>query len=68
MILTKGLKVEIAIEIKYSLTPKLTRSSTNAINEVQPLKTWVIYPGKESYPIKKDVWTLPINQLSQMFE
>ncbi len=68
LVLTKGLKVEIAIEIKYSLTPKLTRSSTNAINEVAPLKTWIVYPGEESYPIKKEVWTLPVNQLSRIFE
>ncbi len=68
LVLTKGLKVEIAIEIKYSLTPKLTRSSTNAITEVTPLKTWIVYPGEESYPIKKDIWTLPISQLSRIFE
>jgi len=68
LVLSKGLKVEIAVEIKYSLTPKLTRSSTNAINEVAPLKTWIVYPGEESYPIKKDIWTLPINQLSKIFE
>ena len=68
LILTKGLKVEIAVEIKYSLTPKLTRSSTNATNEVAPSKTWIIYPGDESYPIKKNIWTLSINQLSRIFE
>ena len=68
LVLTRGLKVEIAIEIKYSLTPKLTRSSTNAINEVAPLKTWIVYPGKESYPIKKDIWTLPVSQLPRIFE
>lgn len=68
LVLTKGLKVEIAVEIKYSLTPKLTRSSTNALNEVNPRKTWVVYPGEESYPIKEDVWTLPIRMLSKIFE
>ncbi len=68
LVLAKGLKVEIAIEIKYSLTPKLTRSSTNAINEVSPLKTWIVYPGEESYPIKKDIWTLPVSQLPEIFE
>ena len=68
LVLTRGLKVEIAIEVKYSLSPKLTRSSTSAINEVNPLKTWVVYPGEESYPIKKNIWTLPINQLPRIFE
>lgn len=68
LVLTKGLKVEIAVEIKYSLTPKLTRSSTSAINEVNPKKTWVVYPGQENYPIKKNVWTLPISQLPEIFK
>ena len=67
LVLTKGLNVEIAIEIKYSSAPKLTRSSTNAINEVTPKRTWIVYPGDESYPIKKDIWTLPVNRLSEIF-
>ncbi len=68
LVLTKGLNVEIAVEIKYSLSPKLTKSSVSAIDEVKPRKTWVVYPGNESYPLKTDVWTLPITQLSKIFE
>jgi predicted AAA+ superfamily ATPase len=68
LVLTKGLNVEIAVEIKYSLSPKLTKSSVNALDEVKPQKTWVVYPGTESYPLKKDVWTLPVSQLNKIFE
>jgi predicted AAA+ superfamily ATPase len=68
LVLTKGLNVEIAIEIKYSLTPKLTKSSINAINAVDPKKTWVVYPGQESYPMRKNVWTLPITEMDKIFE
>jgi len=68
LILTKGLKAEIAVEIKYSLTPKLTKSSINAIAELTPKRTWIVYPGKESYPLKKDVWTLPVAELNKIFE
>ena len=68
LVLTKGMSVEIAVEIKYSLTPKLTKSSTSAIKEVNPRKTWIVYPGNESYPVKKDIWTLPASQLSKIFE
>ncbi len=68
LVLTKGLKVEIAIEIKYSLTPKLTKSLTTAIDEVRAAKTWIVYPGEESYPVRKDVWTLPVSQLSKIFD
>ena len=46
----------------------LLQTSTNAINEVSPSKTWVVYPGQESYPIKKDIWTLPVSQLQRIFE
>jgi predicted AAA+ superfamily ATPase len=67
-VLTKGLQVKVAVEIKYSLTPKLTKSSVNAIAELSPKKIWIIYPGKESYPINKDVWTLPATQLDKIFE
>jgi predicted AAA+ superfamily ATPase len=68
LVLTKGLKVEIAVEIKYSLTPKMTKSSTNAIAELSPKKTWIIYPGKESYPLKRNVRTLPVAELNRIFE
>jgi predicted AAA+ superfamily ATPase len=67
IVLTKGLKIEIAIEIKYSLTPRMTKSSLYAIDEIKPKKTWVVYPGKESYPIKQNVWTLPITELDKIF-
>jgi hypothetical protein len=68
IVLTKGLKVEIAVEIKYSLTPKMTKSSTNAIAELNPKKTWIVYPGKESYPVRKNVWTLPVTELNKIFK
>jgi len=67
LVLTKGLNVEIAIEIKYSVTPKLTKSNLMAIQEIKPKKTWIIYPGHESYPLKDTIWTLPITQLDQLF-
>jgi hypothetical protein len=68
LVITKGLKVKAAVEIKYSLTPKMTKSSNSAIAELNPEKTWIVYPGKESYPIKKNVWTLPVTQLNKVFE
>ena len=68
LVITKGLKVEAAVEIKYSLTPKMTKSSNSAIAELDPKKTWIVYPGKESYPVKKNLWTLPITQLNKVFE
>lgn len=67
LVLCRGLKVEVAVEIKYSLTPKLTRSNLMAIQELQPDRTWIVYPGQESYPIKETIRTLPVAQLDQLF-
>jgi len=67
LVLTKGLSIEIAVEIKYSLAPKLTKSSMLAIDAAKPKKTWVVYPGTESYPLRHDIWTLPIHQLGKLF-
>ena len=68
LVLTKGLQVELAVEIKYGLAPKLTKSFWNAHATLQPRRTYVVYPGQERYPIKEDVWALPVTQLQRLFE
>ncbi len=66
LVLSKGLNVEIAIEIKYSVTRKLTRSNLMAIQEVKPKKTWIIYSGHESCRLKDTIRTPPFTQLDQL--
>lgn len=48
--------VLMAIEIKMSVTPQLTRGNTEAINDVQPEFQIVISQNKDSYPLKNN-WT-----------
>jgi predicted AAA+ superfamily ATPase len=62
------LKPPIAIELKYSLSPKLTKNFWNAFEDLKPQKTYVVYPGSESYPLAENVWTLPTNQLRKILE
>jgi len=57
------LKPPIAVEFKYSLSPKLTKSFWNAFEDLRPRKAYVIYPGDESYPLAENVSTLPLSQL-----
>ncbi len=63
LVLVKGLNVKLAIEIKFSLTPKLNKTFFAAQDELKPEKSWVIYPGKESYPLGNNVMTLPITEI-----
>ena len=61
LILTFGNKI-IAIECKATKTPHLTRGFWNAIEDIKPSETWIVAPVEEEYPLKKDIWVLPLNQ------
>lgn len=38
----------------------MTKGFWNAIEDIQPNETWIVAPVEEEYPIKKDVWILPL--------
>ncbi len=56
----------IAVEIKYSAAPKLQKGFWNAFVNLKCKKGFVIYPGKEFYPIRKNIFALPINMLNKL--
>ena len=58
----------IAIEIKYSMSPKLERGFWNAYEDLSCRKGYVVYPGAESYPIGKNVYTLPVIDVAKVFD
>ena len=58
----------IAVEIKYSTAPKLTKGFWNAYNDIRPKQTFVVYPGKDSFPIAKNIWALPISQINKIVQ
>ena len=58
----------IAVEIKYSTAPKLTKGFWNAYNDIRPKQAFVVYPGKDSFPIAKNIWALPISQINKIVQ
>jgi predicted AAA+ superfamily ATPase len=48
------------VEVKYTQAPSLTPSMRSAISELSLKHLWVIYPGKDTYPLAKNVTALPI--------
>jgi len=42
-----------AIEIKYSANPKAEKGFWNAIDDLSCKKGVIVYPGGESYPLRK---------------
>lgn len=57
----------IAIEIKYSLSPGLSRGFHQGYQDLGCKKGAVIYPGKDTYKIAKNITALPLNRLEELF-
>lgn len=51
------------IEVKYTQAPSLTPSMRSALTELSLKHLWVIYPGKEEYPLGRNVTAIPLASL-----
>jgi predicted AAA+ superfamily ATPase len=61
-------KGPVAIEIKYSLSPKLAKGFWNGYEDLKYKKGFIVYPGEEYYPVGKNVFALPVKDLKKIFE
>ncbi len=57
-----------AIEIKYSSSPKAERGFWNALDDLTCKRGFVVYPGEESYPIAKDIFAIPLKDISRIIQ
>ncbi|PCI24831.1 ATPase [Candidatus Peregrinibacteria bacterium] len=55
------------VEIKHSLSPKLSKGFFTTMQDLGNTKGFVIYPGSEKYYIKDNVQALPVENLHQLF-
>ncbi|MEM7370623.1 MAG: ATP-binding protein [Bacteroidota bacterium] len=55
-----------AIEIKRSLSPKLEKGFYFAHKDIQPSKSFVVYPGEERYFIHEDIEVISLRALCQL--
>jgi len=56
----------MAVEVKYSLSPKLTKGFWSALDDIRPKIAYVVYPGNEYYPIAENVYALPVRELHRI--
>ncbi|MBI4679986.1 MAG: ATP-binding protein [Nitrospirae bacterium] len=68
LVLFDGRHKHAAVEIKYSMSPKVERGFWNAYEDLSCQKGYVIYPGTESYPVGKNIFTLPVKDLEKVFD
>ena len=55
-----------AIEIKFSLTPKLKKGFYTASADVKPDKVFIVYPGNERYPVTQSVEAISIQEICSL--
>ena len=56
-----------AAEFKYADAPRRTKSMTAAMQDLELEHLWVIYPGRENYPIGEKMTVLSIKHLGDIF-
>lgn len=54
------------VEVKYAQAPSLTPSMRSALSELSLKHLWVVYPGKEAYPLEKNVSVIPLGGLEKI--
>jgi len=58
----------VAIEIKLSLAPKLTRGFNTAFSDLGCEQGFVIYPGQEQYPVGKNRRAIPAQAIPELVQ
>ncbi len=58
----------IAVEVKYSASPKAERGFWNALEDLSCRKAFIVYPGEETYRSGKNTVTLSIKKLHNIIK
>ena len=58
----------VAVEVKYSLSPAVTKGFRNGCDDLSCKRRYIAYPGEEMYPLDNKTYTLPIGRLSALLE
>jgi len=54
------------VELKFQDAPRMTPSMQSALAELKLTQLWVVYPGKESYDLARNVRVIPLTELAQV--
>jgi predicted AAA+ superfamily ATPase len=58
----------VAVEVKYSLNPGISKGFRIASKDLSCNKSFVVYPGDESYPLGNGAYSLPMSKLHMLLK
>ena len=53
-----------AVEIKRSTAPRVSRGFHSACDDLRPARKLVVYPGRESFSLGRDIEAVPLSEVS----
>lgn len=69
LVIEKNKQQKIAIEIKRSMSPVVSKGFHLGCDDIGAKHRFVVYPGKERFPISKDITVLPLaNMMKEVRE
>lgn len=60
LVMGKGLKPEMCIEIKLSTSPQISRSFATAISDLNTLRNYIVIPAGSTFRLREDVTVINI--------
>ncbi len=63
LVIASALKIELALEIKLSNNPTLSRGNTLAINDLENPPLLVVTPTSDDYQLRPNVWVCSVKTL-----
>jgi len=66
LILARSGRKPIAVEIKFSAAPEVSKGFRNACLDLQCSREYVVHPGSEAYPLSKTTTALPLLQVERI--
>ncbi|MEO8362062.1 MAG: ATP-binding protein [Vicinamibacteria bacterium] len=56
----------LAVEFKYSVAPQVERGFWTGLEDIKATSAFVVAPVKDSYPLKPNVWVIPVHALQRL--
>jgi uncharacterized protein len=67
LVLSESDKPIMCCEVKFSLSPSISKSFRNALEDLKCDKAFIIYPGKDDYELAENIKVVPFNKLDMIF-
>lgn len=53
------------VEVKYGDSPGMSRSLANAAHDLELEHLWIVYPGRQEYPVTEKATVIPLERLRE---